>query len=100
LLSPRQRGGQGRASDEFRNTDGFTRNPWISRFNIETTSAWTASACQLILLTTVLFFLSMIGELGDREARQRLLHALSILETGVLGSFFALDFSSSTFSGK
>src|SRR5438132_10239079 len=46
----------------------------------------------LILLTTVLFFLSMIASWGIEKHVKGYCMLFLILETGVLGSFFALDF--------
>ncbi len=73
-------------------TDMLARYPWISRFNIEYYLGVDGISMPLILLTTVLFFLSMIASWGIEKHVKGFCMLFLILETGVLGSFLALDF--------
>ena len=91
-----------RAGGRRKPRPGYSRaraDDWLGRYALDsdaststTTSASTASAWPLILLTTLLFFLSMIASWKiDKYVRGYCMLFL-ILETGVLGTFFALDF--------
>jgi NADH-quinone oxidoreductase subunit M len=76
----------------FEDKDLHSRNPWISRFNIEYYIGIDGISMAMVLLTTVLFFLSMIASWGIEKHVKGYLMLFLILETGVLGTFFALDF--------
>jgi NADH-quinone oxidoreductase subunit M len=81
--------------EEKKPADGYdlhTRYPWISRFNIEYYLGIDGISMAMILLTTVLFFLSMIASWGIEKHVKGYCMLFLILETGVLGTFFALDF--------
>ncbi len=72
--------------------DQLARYPWIAKFNIEYFVGVDGISMAMILLTTVLFFLSMIASWGIEKHVKGYCMLFLILETGVLGSFFALDF--------
>jgi len=72
--------------------DLHAKYPWISRFNIEYYLGADGISMPMILLTTILFFLSMIASWGIEKHVKGYCMLFLILETGVLGSFFALDF--------
>jgi NADH-quinone oxidoreductase subunit M len=78
--------------------DYVARYPWIPRFNIDYYLGIDGISLPLILLTTVLFVLSMIPSfhIHRSEGSERFVRGYCmlflVLETGVLGSFIALDF--------
>ncbi len=76
----------------FDDSDQLARYPWISRFNIDYYLGTDGISMPLILLTTVLFVLSMIASWGIEKHVKGYCMLFLILETGVLGTFFALDF--------
>ncbi len=65
---------------------------WIPRFNIDYYIGVDGISIPMILLTTVLFFLSMIASWGIEKHVKGYCMLFLLLETGVLGTFFALDF--------
>jgi NADH-quinone oxidoreductase subunit M len=68
------------------------RRSWISSFNIDYYLGVDGISMPLVLLTTVLSFLAMIASWNiDRFVRGYCMLFL-ILETGMLGTFLALDF--------
>jgi NADH-quinone oxidoreductase subunit M len=78
--------------------DYVSRYDWIRRFNIEYFLGLDGISLPLVLLTTFLSFLAMIAsfhvkryEPGERFVRGYCMLFL-ILETGMLGTFVALDF--------
>jgi NADH-quinone oxidoreductase subunit M len=72
--------------------DMVARVPWIKQFSIEYFLGIDGISMPLVLLTTLIFFLSMIASWNiERHVRGYCILFL-ILETGVLGSFLALDF--------
>jgi NADH-quinone oxidoreductase subunit M len=72
--------------------DLVARHDWIPHFSIEYFLGVDGIALPLIVLTTVIFFLSMIASWNiERHVRGYCMLFL-ILETGVLGTFLALDF--------
>src|SRR5262249_26121582 len=72
--------------------DWVARIPWIPRFNIDYYLGADGISMPLVLLTTVLSFLAMIASWGiDRYVRGYCILFL-ILETGMVGTFLALDF--------
>jgi NADH-quinone oxidoreductase subunit M len=72
--------------------DWVARYPWIPRFNVDYYLGADGISMALILLTTVLFFLSMIASWRIEKFVKGYCALFLILETGVLGSFIALDF--------
>ena len=70
----------------------LARYTGIDQFNIEYFLGADGISMPLILLTTVLFFLSMIASWNIAKYVRGYCMLFLILETGVLGSFIALDF--------
>jgi NADH-quinone oxidoreductase subunit M len=78
--------------DPHRSDDWVARYPWIPRFNIEYFLGVDGISMPLVLLTTVLSFLAMLASWNiERHVRGYLILFL-LLETGMLGTFLALDF--------
>jgi NADH-quinone oxidoreductase subunit M len=74
------------------NHDWVARRPWIARFGIDYYLGVDGISMPLVLLTTVLSFLAMIASWNiDRMVRGYCILFL-ILETGMVGTFLALDF--------
>jgi NADH-quinone oxidoreductase subunit M len=72
--------------------DWVARRPWISHFGIDYYLGVDGISMPLLLLTTVLSFLAMIASWKiDRMVRGYCILFL-ILETGMIGTFLALDF--------
>jgi NADH-quinone oxidoreductase subunit M len=78
--------------------DWVARYPWIQRFRIDYYLGLDGISMPLVLLTTLLCFLAMIASFnikrydgGDRFVKGYCMLFL-ILETGMLGTFLALDF--------
>jgi len=72
--------------------DWLSRFPWISRFNIDYYVGIDGISMALILLTTVTSFLAMLASWTiDRYVRGYCALFL-LLETGMIGTFLALDF--------
>ncbi|MBM4068922.1 MAG: NADH-quinone oxidoreductase subunit M [Planctomycetes bacterium] len=68
------------------------RYPWIARFNIEYYLGVDGISMPLIILTTLLSFLAMLASWKiERHVRGYCMLFL-LLETGMLGTFMALDF--------
>ncbi|MGL4551637.1 MAG: complex I subunit 4 family protein, partial [Gemmataceae bacterium] len=78
--------------------DWVARTPWIERFNIEYFMGLDGISMPLVLLTTILTFLAMIVSFHIKryESSERFVRGYCmlflILETGMLGTFVALDF--------
>jgi NADH-quinone oxidoreductase subunit M len=73
-------------------SDWIASYSWIPRFNINYTIGVDGISVSLILLTTVLSFLAMIASWKiDRFVKGYCMLFL-VLETGMLGTFVALDF--------
>ncbi len=80
------------AGDPMRSKDWVARYPWISRFHIDYYLGADGISVPLVLLTTALSFLAMIASWKiDKFVRGYLILFL-VLETGMLGTFLALDF--------
>jgi NADH-quinone oxidoreductase subunit M len=72
--------------------DWIARYDWIKKFNIEYFIGVDGISMPLILLTTVLSFLAMIASWNiERHVRGYCILFL-LLETGMIGTFMALDF--------
>ena len=72
--------------------DWLARYPWIPRFHIDYYMGADGISVSLVLMTTLLSFLAMIASWKiDRFVRGYCMLFL-ILETGMLGTFLALDF--------
>jgi NADH-quinone oxidoreductase subunit M len=65
--------------------------PWISRFDINYAIAVDGISMAMILLTAVVLFLSVIASWKIEKNVRAYFALLLILETGVLGTFFATD---------
>src|SRR5712692_2772374 len=72
--------------------DGVGRVRWIPRFNIEYFLGADGISMPLVLLTTVLAFLAMIASWNIEKFVRGYCILFLVLETGMLGSFLALDF--------
>jgi NADH-quinone oxidoreductase subunit M len=72
--------------------DLLARVPWIRPFNIEYYVGIDGISMALILLTTVVTFLSMIASWKIEKYVKGYCALFLLLETGVIGSFVALDF--------
>ncbi len=78
--------------EHLRSHDWLARYDWIPRFHIQYYLGTDGISMALLLLTTVLSFLAMIASWKiDRFVRGYCILFL-ILETGMLGTFLALDF--------
>ncbi|MEZ6140869.1 MAG: NADH-quinone oxidoreductase subunit M [Zavarzinella sp.] len=71
--------------------DWYASVPWISRFNIFYSLGLDGISMSLILLTTVIIFLAMLASWKTTQNLRSYLALLLILETGVLGTFLAMD---------
>jgi NADH-quinone oxidoreductase subunit M len=72
--------------------DWVARYPWIPRFNIDYFLGVDGISMPLLLLTTLLSFLAMLASWNiDRYVRGYCILFL-LLETGMVGTFLALDF--------
>jgi NADH-quinone oxidoreductase subunit M len=72
--------------------DWLTHHPWIPRFNIYYYMGIDGISLPLVLLTTALTFLSMIASWNITKFVRGYCMLFLILETGMLGTFLALDF--------
>jgi NADH-quinone oxidoreductase subunit M len=72
--------------------DWISRYPWISKFNIDYYIGIDGISLPLILLTTLLSFLAMIASWNIEKHVRGYCALFLLLETGMLGTFFALDF--------
>jgi NADH-quinone oxidoreductase subunit M len=72
--------------------DWLSRYPWISRFNIDYYLGVDGISMPLILLTTLLCFLAMIASWNIEKHVRGYCALFLLLETGMIGTFFALDF--------
>ncbi|MDQ7011087.1 MAG: hypothetical protein Q9M29_04645, partial [Mariprofundaceae bacterium] len=78
--------------DPPHNADWVARVPWIPQFNINYYIGIDGISLPLILLTTVIGFLAMLASWNiDQHVRGYCILFL-ILETGMIGTFLALDF--------
>jgi NADH-quinone oxidoreductase subunit M len=77
---------------DYKREDQLARYPWIAKFNIDYYVGVDGISMALILLTTVVTFLSMIASWGIEKHVKGYCALFLLLETGVLGSFIALDF--------
>jgi NADH-quinone oxidoreductase subunit M len=92
LLEARVRAADLRSADPQRSDDLVTRVPWIPHFNIDYFLGVDGISMPLILLTTVLSFLAMIASWNIEKYVKGYCALFLLLETGMLGTFFALDF--------
>jgi NADH-quinone oxidoreductase subunit M len=82
----------GNLGDSIKSSDWLASYPWIERFHINYYMGADGISMSLVLMTTVLSFLAMIASWKiDRFVRGYCMLFL-LLETGMLGTFLALDF--------
>jgi NADH-quinone oxidoreductase subunit M len=79
-------------SDPAKSDDWVSRYPWIERFNINYYMGTDGISMPLVLLTTVLSFLAMIASWKIDKFVRGYCMLFLLLETGMLGTFLALDF--------
>jgi NADH-quinone oxidoreductase subunit M len=92
LMYRAEQDSQRKLEDVRKGHDLVSRYPWISRFNIEYFLGMDGISMPLVLLTTLLSFLAMIASWKiDRHVRGYCMLFL-LLETGMVGTFLALDF--------
>ena len=75
-----------------RSDDWVEKYPWISRFNIDYYLGVDGISMPLILLTTVISFLAMIASWNIERYVRGYCILFLLLETGMVGTFLALDF--------
>src|SRR5581483_9754333 len=80
------------ANDPARGHDWVARVPWIPRFNIDYYVGADGISMPLVLMTTILSFLAMIASWNIARYVRGYCILFLILETGMLGTFLALDF--------
>jgi NADH-quinone oxidoreductase subunit M len=86
------------AGDPAAGYDYVSRYPWIARFNIDYFLGMDGISLALVLLTTFLSFLAMIASFHIKryESAERFVRGYCmlflVLETGMIGTFVALDF--------
>jgi NADH-quinone oxidoreductase subunit M len=83
---------RGASADPNRELDLVARKEWISRFNIDYFLGVDGISMSLVLLTSVLSFLAMLASWNIEKAVKGYCILFLILETGMLGTFLALDF--------
>src|SRR5438132_5741659 len=72
--------------------DWLARYDWIKRFNIEYFLGVDGISLPLVLMTTALCFLAMIASWKIEKFVKGYCALFLVLETGMLGTFLALDF--------
>jgi NADH-quinone oxidoreductase subunit M len=72
--------------------DWVARYPWIERFNIDYYLGTDGISLPLVLLTTLLCFLAMIASWNIEKHVRGYCALFLLLETGMVGTFLALDF--------
>jgi NADH-quinone oxidoreductase subunit M len=78
--------------DPQKSTDWLASYPWIERFNINYYMGADGISMPLVLLTTLLSFLAMIASWKIERFVRGYCMLFLLLETGMLGTFLALDF--------
>src|SRR5579884_253804 len=81
-----------KVGDPQKSTDWLASYPWIERFNINYYLGADGISMPLVLLTTLLSFLAMIASWKIERFVRGYCMLFLILETGMLGTFLALDF--------
>jgi NADH-quinone oxidoreductase subunit M len=72
--------------------DWVARRPWIEKFGIDYYLGADGISMALVLLTTAISFLALIASWNITRLVRGYLILFLILETGMLGTFLALDF--------
>ncbi|HMC89020.1 MAG TPA: NADH-quinone oxidoreductase subunit M [Gemmataceae bacterium] len=81
-----------KASQPIQRQDWVARRSWIDRFNIDYYLGTDGISLPLVLLTTVISFLAMIASWNIERFVRAYCMLFLILETGMIGTFLALDF--------
>src|SRR5437899_3283755 len=79
-------------SESMSTSDWVARRQWIKQFNIDYYLGTDGISMPLVLLTTVLSFLAMLASWNIEKHVRGYCILFLILETGMLGTFLALDF--------
>jgi NADH-quinone oxidoreductase subunit M len=79
-------------ADPQKSSDWLTSYPWIGRFNIYYYLGVDGISMPLVLLTALLSFLALIASWKIERFVRGYCMLFLILETGMLGTFLALDF--------
>ena len=80
------------ASEPRRSDDWVSRQPWIEPFSIDYFLGTDGISMALVVMTTVLCFLSMIASWNITKFVRGYCILFLLLETGMLGVFLSLDF--------
>ncbi|MFN4261792.1 MAG: NuoM family protein [Gemmataceae bacterium] len=80
------------AAARERGDDWVARRPWISSFNIYYYLGIDGISMPLLLMTTILSFLAMLASWGITKHVRGYCILFLLLETGMNGTFLALDF--------
>src|SRR5262245_38976831 len=84
--------GDGTQRTDKQNDDWVARRPWIEPFQIDYFLGADGISMALVVMTTVLSFLAMIASWNITKFVRGYCILFLLLETGMLGVFFALDF--------
>src|SRR5437867_5807990 len=76
----------------MRTSDWVARRQWIKQFNIDYYLGTDGISLPLILLTTVISFLAMLASWNIEKHVRGYCILFLLLETGMIGTFLALDF--------
>jgi NADH-quinone oxidoreductase subunit M len=79
-------------SSGMSHSDWVARRPWVERFHIDYYLGVDGISMPLVLLTTVLSFLAMLASWNIERFVRGYCMLFLILETGMVGTFLALDF--------
>lgn len=79
------------ATNPARSDDWIARVPWIAKFNVYYLVGLDGINLALVLLTTTVFFLAMLASWGITKFLRGYLALMLLLETGLLGTYLALD---------
>jgi len=82
----------GAKSEGLSDSDWVARRPWIKTFHIDYYVGVDGISMSLLLLTTVLTFLAMVASWKIEKFVRGYLMLFLLLETGMIGTFLALDF--------
>src|SRR5260370_26578825 len=80
------------AAESRRSDDWVSRQPWIEPFNIDYFLGADGISMALAVMTTVICFLAVIASWNITKFRRGYCILFLLLETGMLGVFFSLDF--------
>jgi NADH-quinone oxidoreductase subunit M len=86
------------SAQRYSSSDWVTRYPWIKRFNIDYFMGMDGISLSMVLLTAFLSFLAMLASFHIKryDSSERFVRGYCmlflVLETGMLGTFLALDF--------